>query len=198
MADVRAPSDGAASTILAEVELATAWNVRGNPEHASFVAAAGRVLGPALPVHPETSARADGIALLRLGPRTWLFVAGPGAERHDFDAARKALNDAGGALFDVSSSHAAWSVAGASAWRVLNRLCPLDLHPHVFVPGRFAQSVLGHIAASFYRPDERPAFVVIVARSFAAAAWRDLCAVAASEGYRVAPGVPFGAADAPG
>ena len=192
MADDRAPSDGAALTILAEVVLATAWNVRGDPEQASFMAEAGRVLRLPLPAQPNASVRAGSVALLWLGPRSWLFITGPDSERHDFDVARKTLNDAGGALFDVSSSYVAWSVAGAWAWRVLNRTCPLDLHPRAFPAGRCAQSVLGHVGASFYRPDERPAIVVIVARSFAADAWRGLRAAAASEGYRVAPEVPFG------
>jgi sarcosine oxidase subunit gamma len=132
--------------------------------------------------------------VLWLGARSWLFVGGPGAARADFDVARVALNDADGALFDLSASHAAWTVAGAAALRVLNRSCPLDLHARAFPPGRCAQSLLGHINALFYRPDERAAFIVVVARSLAADAWRALRAAAATDGYRVAPAVPFGSA----
>jgi heterotetrameric sarcosine oxidase gamma subunit len=125
------------------------------------------------------------------GPRSWLYVTGA-APREDLDAARAALNEAGGALFDLSASYVAWSVAGAAAARVLNRGSPLDLHPRAFPPGRCAQSLFGHVNALFYRPDERAAFLVLVARSLAANAWRDLCAAAATDGYRIAQPAPFG------
>ena len=164
-----------AAVTLAEVPLALAWNVRGDRSRPSFVAAASRVLGIALPVHPNGSARNADTALLWLGPTSWLFTA-PGAVPHDFDATRTALNAAGGALFDVSASYIAWSVSGAAAPRVLNRSCPLDLHFPAFPAGHCAQSLLGHVNALLYRPDERPMFVVMVARSLAADAWDELSA----------------------
>ena len=198
MADVcgLAGDDGGADSavVLAEVGLATVWNVRGDPARASFVADAGRVLALPLPTEPNASARDAGSALLWAGPRSWLYVTGAGASRGDFDVARAALNDAGGALFDLSASYVAWRVSGTAASRVLNRGCPLDLHPRSFPPGCCAQSLLGHINALFYRPDERATFIVAVARSLAADAWRDLRAAAATDGYRVAPAVPFGSA----
>ena len=109
-----------------ELRIATAWNVRGDARDASFLAEAGRLLGP-LPVVPSTSARHDDGASLWLGPRSWLFVAGPASRARDFDATRVAINAAGGALFDVSASYVGWTIAGLHAARVLNRECPLDL-----------------------------------------------------------------------
>ena len=176
---------------LAESRLGQVWNVRGNPAQRSFVSEAERALGLPLPLQSNTSARADDSALLWLGPTSWLLIAGPGSLRDDFDMARRALNAAGGALFDVSASYVAWRVSGAAAGRVLNRSCPLDLHPRAFPTGRCAQSMLGHINALFYKPWERSEFIVMVARSFSADAWRDLCASAASEGYRLPPAAPM-------
>jgi sarcosine oxidase subunit gamma len=173
-----------ARVTLGDFDLARAWNVRGDPAQAAFVAAAGTVLGLALPLQPTTSACAGGAALLWLGPRSWLHVVTGHAPDDDFDAARKAINAAGGALFDVSSSYVAWTIAGEAAARVLNRGCPLDLHPAAFESGRCAQSVFGHVNALIYRPDERTAFVVMVARSLAADAWARLVECAASDGYR--------------
>jgi sarcosine oxidase subunit gamma len=176
----RAPSEGEAAVTLAEVPLTLAWNVRGDPAQPAFVAEAGRLLGLPLPLQPNTSARGGGTALLWLGPKSWLFVAGRSVARNEFDDTRKALNGAGAALFDVSASYVAWSVSGAAAACVLNRGCPLDLHPSAFPAGHCAQSMLGHITALFYRPDESPAFIVMVTRSFANDAWRDLRASAAN------------------
>jgi len=183
----------AGSVALGEIEIARAWNVRGNPVDAPFASEVQRVLGLPLPVAPMTSACDEHRALLWLGPRSWLWVAGAPATRDDFDDTRRAINAAGGALFDVSASYAAWTISGAMAARMLNRGCPLDFHPDAFRTGQCAQSLLGHINALFYRPGEAGTFIVIVARSFAADAWHVLCASARSEGYRIAPRRAFGA-----
>jgi len=178
---------------LGEVSFALAWNVRGNPAHSSFVSGAERLLGMPLPLQPNTSTRRAGKTVLWLGPRSWLLVAGPALPRNEFDVTRGALNAAGGALFDVSSSYVGWMIAGAGATRALNRSCPLDLHPSAFPAGRCAQSMLGHINAVFYKPDERPAFIVMVARSLAVDAWRDLRASADTDSCSVVPPTPFDA-----
>ena len=185
---------------ISETHVALAWHLRGDPRRAAFVAAVETALGVSLPMRPKTSAR--GIAppaqrhagerggagaLLCLGPRSWLFAAGQPAANGAFEAARKTLNDADGALFDVSSSYVAWTISGDVAARVLNRGCPLDLHPRAFRPGDCAQSLLGHVNALIYRPDERRAFIVMVARSFAADAWEQLETYASTDGYRIGP-----------
>jgi len=86
---------------IAETDVASAWNVRGDPARAAFVAATKTALGVPLPMRPNASARGDAGALLWLGPRSWLFVAGRPVASGAFDIARKALNEAEGALFDV-------------------------------------------------------------------------------------------------
>jgi sarcosine oxidase, subunit gamma len=169
---------------LADTPIPVAWNVRGDPAYPAFLSAAQAVLGLALPTQPNTSIRRDATTLLWLGPRSWLCTAQSASL--DFDVARRALNDAGGALFDVSSSYVAWTIQGEASARVLNEGCPLDLHPNVFVPGQCAQSVFGHVNALIVRPDARVAYVVIVARSFAVDAWAHLRAAAAAEGYEEA------------
>lgn len=177
-------SEGEAAVALAEVPLAVAWNIRGDHARPTFVAEAERLLGLPLPLPSNASVRRQGSALLWLGPRSWLFVAGPDSPRNDFDDTRRLLIDAGGALFDVSASYVAWSISGTAAARVLNRSCPLDLHPSAFPGGRCAQSMLGHVNAVFYKPDERPTFIVMVARSLAPDAWRELCASASTDRSR--------------
>jgi sarcosine oxidase, subunit gamma len=170
---------------LGELSFGLAWDVRGNPAQSSFVSEAERLLGVQLPLQPNTSAHRAGNTVLSLGPRAWLLVAGPASSPKRFNVTRLALNAVGGALFDVSASYVGWVIAGAAVARVLNRSCPLDFHPSLFPAGRCAQSVLGHINALFYRVDERPAFIVMVARSLAVDAWRDLCASAQTDGYSV-------------
>ena len=171
---------GAAVVTLHDAHFTLAWNIRGNPARSSFVSEAERLLGLALPLQPNTSTRVDETALLWLGPRSWLLLAATGSAWNGFEVTRNALNAAGGALFDVSASYVGWVVSGSAAACALNKGCPLDLHPRAFPAGHCAQSMMGHIAALFYRPDESPTFTVLVARSFAADAWADLSASAAS------------------
>jgi sarcosine oxidase subunit gamma len=178
---------------LADVALPFAWNLRGNPADASFGMGVAHAFGLPLPVEPMTSRHADRGALLWLGPRSWLFVGASAPVGSDFDATRTAINAAGGALFDVSASYVAWKISGVCAARVLNRLCPLDLHDKSFSPGRCAQTLLGHIGALVHRPGDPPTFIVMVARSLAADAWHALCTASAAEGYRSEAPRPFDA-----
>ncbi|HSC97773.1 MAG TPA: hypothetical protein VLI21_02635 [Casimicrobiaceae bacterium] len=160
---------------LEAVEIGVAWSVRGDPRRAAFVVEAEHTIGLALPVGPGATTRSAqdgedavlGSVLLSLGPTTWLFVASPNASPPAFDPARKALNAARGALFDVSASYVAWSIIGNDAARVLNCACPLDLDQRAFPVGHCAQSLLGHVGALLYRP-AASTFIVMVARSFAA------------------------------
>lgn len=189
--EVHDAGDGNCAVTLGEVTLALAWNVRGDPRNAAFASEAARTLGLPLPAVPMTSTRGERDALLWLGPRAWLYITGAAPTQNDFNATRTAINSAGGALFDVSASYVAWRISGASAALVLNRACPLDLHPCAFLAGASMQSVLGHINALFYKPGEDASFVVMVARSFAPDAWHTLCEAAASDGYRVVAARPF-------
>ena len=162
------------------VEIGVAWNLRGDPRRSSFVAAAESALDLALPTQPGASTRSaapgqgplPASLVLSLGPTSWLFVTGLHASVRDFDAARRGINAARGALFDVSASQLAWSVTGNDAARVLNCACPLDLDARSFPVGHCAQSLLGHVTALFYRP-AASTFIVMVARSLAADVKRD-------------------------
>ena len=177
--------------MLAELEWILVRNVRGDPMQPTFVSEAARLIGVPLPIEPNTTMRCSGVIVLWLGPKSWLAVFERDAIAADFDATRATLNAAGGALFDVSSSYVGWKVSGPDTARMLNRSCPLDFHRHAFAPGACAQSLLGHVNALYYRPSEADEFVVIVARSFAVDAWENLCAAAATDGYRVGPRAGF-------
>jgi sarcosine oxidase subunit gamma len=168
-----------------------AWNVRGDATDGRFVATVQRVLAP-LPMRAMTSTRTPDAAMLWLGPRTWLHVGAESGARR-FDDARRAINAAGGALFDVSAGYVGWSIEGAQAARVLNRECPLDLRPGAFPAGHCAQSLLGHTHALIHRPRESPAFIVLVGRSFGADAWHLLQTAATTEGHVLEAPIEFDA-----
>lgn len=66
---------------------------------------------------------------------------------------------------NVSDARAVIAVEGAGAAEVLAKLAPVDLHPDHFAPGQFRRTLMGQIAAAFWRDDAR--FVVICFRSVA-------------------------------
>jgi sarcosine oxidase, subunit gamma len=182
---------GPAAVTLRDAHFTLAWNLRGNPARSSFVSEAERLLGLALPLQPNTSTRVDETALLWLGPRSWLLLAATGSAWNGFEVTRKALNAAGGALFDVSASRIAYVVDGARAANVLAAGCPLDFDPRVFSAGQCRQSLYGRVPALFYRHGEPPACTVLVARSFARDVWHSLCTAAAPYGYTVRAAARF-------
>jgi sarcosine oxidase subunit gamma len=175
----------AAGVTLAETTIAGAWNVQGEPGDAGFLAAAQQAFGQDLPTAPNTTRRTEALTALWLGPASWLVVASDESALADVDAVRDALNAAGGAVFDVSSSRVAWTIAGPQAATVLAKGCPLDFHQRAFEEGTCAQSVFARVNALFYRRAAAPVFTMLVARSFARDAWHALCLSAAPCGYDV-------------
>ena len=177
----------ATGVTLAETKMACSWNVQGDAREPRFVDAMRRVVDIALPVVPNTTAKNGALTAFWLGPKSWLLIANNAAVLTEFESRRDALNAVGGALFDVSASRVAWTVAGALAATVLAKGCPLDFHPRAFREAACAQSVFGHVNALFYKRDASPAFTVLVARSFARDVWRTLCRSASQYGYDVRP-----------
>jgi sarcosine oxidase subunit gamma len=183
---------GAAPTgvTFAETTFAAAWNVQGDAELFVFAETARQLFGLMLPTTPNTVARTNALTALWLGPTSWLLVAADGSTLTDFAAKRERLNGARGALFDITATFVAWTLAGPSAATVLAKGCPLDFHPRAFATGSCAQSVLGHVNALVYRRDAST-FTLIVGRSYARGVWRMLCEAAAQYGYDVLAAVPF-------
>ena len=177
---------------MAELTIATAWNVQGDATRPDFVLEARRLFDLALPAEPNTTARSDSLTALWLGPRSWLLVAGGPSTLTAFPAKRDALNQLGGALFDVSASRVAWALAGPRAADVLAKACPLDFHRRAFSVGACAQSVYGHVNVLVDKRDETPTFTLMVARSFARDVERALGAVAVQYGFDVLAARPYG------
>src|SRR5947207_1848683 len=125
----------------------------------------------------------DTLMALWLRSASWLLVAGAASILTDFVASRDAMNQLGGALFDVSASRIAWALSGSHATDVLAKGCPLDFHSRAFGVGACAQSVYGHINVLVEKRNETPTFTLMVAHSFARDVGRTLGIVAAQYGF---------------
>ena len=172
---------------LAETTFAAAWNVQGDARRTEFIERASELFAVSLPSAPNTTARNGSRIALWLGPASWLVIESNVSNPTAFESRRDALNAVGGALFDVSASRVAWTVAGTHAATILAKACPLDFHARAFAEEACAQSVFGRVNTLFYRRAKAPVFTLMVARSLARDAWRTLCLSAAAYGYDVLP-----------
>ncbi len=141
-------------------------NIRGNSNSPEFVQAIGDILGVALPAQPNTVSVGAKHVLWWLGPNEWLAQS-----LADTPATLEAaLRGKFGAQFatsvDVSSGYTTLRLSGVHARDVLQKGCPLDLHPSVFADGQCAQSCFFKAGVTL-RPQADGAWIVIVRRSFA-------------------------------
>lgn len=103
-------------------------------------AAAAKVLGVAVPETANTFASNGSVTVLWLGPDEWMVQA-PREAIADLQAALEAaLSGQHAAVTEVSDHSVAMVLSGAGARRILEKGCPLDLHPRAFSTGHCAQS----------------------------------------------------------
>jgi sarcosine oxidase, subunit gamma len=145
-------------------------DLRGDPGDRAFMAAVGRCLDMLLPTEACGSASQGPVMALWLGPDQWLVTC-PATDTVFFVRTfREALADAPHALTDVTDGRVALRLAGPNARDVLEKGCPLDLHPRAFPVGRCAQSLLAKASVLIHLheddPQTGPSFDLYVARSF--------------------------------
>lgn len=102
------------------------------------------VLGAPLPTTCRETSTAGAHTALWLGPDEWVVVS-------DDEAAPlvrrlvEALGDARGAVVDVSANRTTLELSGPGARRVLEKGCPVDLHPRAFGAGLAVTTTLGQV-----------------------------------------------------
>jgi sarcosine oxidase subunit gamma len=104
------------------------------------------------------------------GPDEWLVVSQMPAEAL-VEELRSSVAGAHAAVVDVSANRTVLELRGAAARAVLQKGCPLDLHPRAFAPGRAVSTTLARIPLILWQvgPDSyrllpRSSFADYVAR----------------------------------
>ncbi|MEV7072300.1 sarcosine oxidase subunit gamma [Streptomyces sp. NPDC091972] len=156
---------GARGVTLAELPFLTMVNVRVDPASA----AAGRIgtaLGAPLPRHcGDTASRGDRTAVW-LGPDEWLVLSRTDAGTVTAEL-REALGGEPGSVVDVSANRTTLELSGPCAREVLEKGCPLDLHPRAFGPGRAVSTTVGPVAVLLWQTDDAPTYRLLPRSSFA-------------------------------
>ncbi len=174
---------GAAGVALAERPHRGMVNLRLDASDADAMAAFEAAFGFALPTRPNTTAGNGEVSALWLGPdEWWLVVPGPGSDPGPeagpelAGKLRAALADRFAAVTEVGEGRTCIRIAGPKARALLQKGCPLDLHPRAFGAGQCAQTLLAkatvaiHLSADESAADG-PALEVYVLRSFAEYLW---------------------------
>ncbi|TMS56698.1 sarcosine oxidase subunit gamma [Imbroritus primus] len=160
------PAGAAAACTLGERPFLELTLVRGDGTSAAFRDAIRAATGAELPLAPNTVAASADYQVFWLGPDEWLLQSArphvPDMER----TLRAALAGQFAAVTDVSSGYTVLRLAGSKARAVLQKGCPLDLHPRVFRSGQCAQSHYFKADILLY-PVADDAWELVVRRSFA-------------------------------
>lgn len=158
---------GEKSSVIVEVNPGLDYiNLRGDPSDRRFVSAVNKVLRVELPLEPNTFT--SGLTTVYwLGPDEWL-IASPAGERPTLPTLLDdALKNMHASLSIVTGGLVALRVSGMNAPALLSKGCTLDFHPRSFAAGQCAQSGLAKASVIISMVDDKPAFDVIVRRSFA-------------------------------
>ena len=111
------------------------------------------VLGAPLPTACGEVTAAGSRHALWLGPDEWLVVTTTDAVALA-DQLAAAVGDEPGVAIDVSANRTVLELSGSRARAVLEKGCPVDLHPRAFGPGRAVSTTLARVPVLLWQTGE--------------------------------------------
>ncbi|MGW0737186.1 sarcosine oxidase subunit gamma [Streptomyces sp. NPDC002851] len=156
---------GARGVALTEWPFVTMVDVRVDPASE----AADRIektLGAPLPRECGDTTTSGAHTVLWLGPDEWLVLS-PAEETAVAAELTAALGGDPGSVVDVSANRTTLELTGPAAREVLEKGCPLDLHPRAFGPGRAVSTTVGPVAVVLWQVDDGPTYRLFPRSSFA-------------------------------
>lgn len=173
-----------AGIVLAEQPFFGVVNLRGPRSDQAFQEAFKGFAGHDLPAAAGESTQGDRTTTFWLSPDEWWIVdkrGEPGAGARLAADLRQALAGMPVSVTDISDSRAVIRLSGPQARQVLQKACPIDVHPQNFGTGNCAHTRLAkagalvHLVADESAPGDSgpggPAFEIYVVRSFAEYVW---------------------------
>ncbi|MEU8845427.1 sarcosine oxidase subunit gamma family protein [Streptomyces sp. NPDC048564] len=154
---------GVRGVALTERPFLTMVNLRVDPASAAADRVA-KALGTPLPRQCGHTTESGARTIVWLGPDEWLVLS-----EGTFVAAelKEALGAGPGSVVDVSANRTTLELGGPAARQVLEKGCPLDLHPRVFGPGRAVSTTVGPVAVLLWQVDDEPTYRLFPRSSFA-------------------------------
>lgn len=156
---------GARGVTLTEWPFIAMVNVRVDPASE----AADRIekaLGVPLPPQCGHTSTSGPHTVLWLGPDEWLVLSQADGTAVTADL-REALAGDAGSVVDVSANRTTLELSGPAARQVLEKGCPLDLHPRAFGSGQVVSTTVGPVAVLLWQVDDMPTYRLLPRSSFA-------------------------------
>jgi sarcosine oxidase subunit gamma len=152
LADRMAEASRTVAVVLSETAYAGMVSVRVDPASPAAARVAA-VLGTPLPMACGEVTSAGDHHVLWLGPDEWLVVtdAEPVGLADQLEAA---LGEEPGLVLDVSANRTVLELTGPQARAVLEKGCPVDLHPRAFGPGRAVATTLARVPLLLWQTDD--------------------------------------------
>ncbi len=178
-----AGTGGLPGAVLEEQRPAALAQINGAPDEQRLGAALS-VLGLERAPEPRRACTGKGATLLWTGPGQWLAVASSTPAKEFAPSLRRALEESGATVTDLSHARTVIRIAGPKAREVLLKGCPLDLE--LFQVNDCATSLLGHVSVQLHCVGDQT-FDVYVFRSFGLATWEWLIDAALEYGAEMRP-----------
>jgi sarcosine oxidase subunit gamma len=156
---------GSRAVAVAELPFTTMVNLRVAPSSE----AAQRIettLGAPLPQQCGRTSTSGGHTIAWLGPDEWLVLSEADAPTLVAEL-RAALGPDPGSAVDVSANRTTLELGGPSARQVLEKGCPLDLHPRSFGPGQAISTTVGPVPVLLWQTNNAPTYRLLPRSSFA-------------------------------
>jgi len=156
---------GARGVTLTEWPFLTMVNLRVDPasEAADRI---GKTLGTPLPGQCGRTTASGPHTVLWLGPDEWPVLSQSEATAVTAEL-RGALGGDPGSVVDVSANRTTVELSGPAARQVLEKGCPLDLHPRSLAPGQAVSTTVGPVAVLLWQVDDTPTYRLFPRSSFA-------------------------------
>jgi sarcosine oxidase subunit gamma len=150
LAERMAQASRSHSVALSEAPFTGMVSVRVDPA-STAAARMAAVLGAPLPTEcGDVSSHGDHHGIW-LGPDEWLVVTGADPVWLS-DQLEAALGEEPGLVLDVSANRTVLELSGPQARSVLEKGCPLDLHPRAFGPGSAVLTTLARVPVLLWQP----------------------------------------------
>ena len=155
---------GARHVRVSERRFTTMVSVRVDPTSIAANKIEG-VLGTPLPRTAGDVTSQGQHSVLWQGPDEWLVISKMSADAL-VAALEESVAGAHAAVVDVSANRTVLELRGAAARAVLQKGCPLDLHPRAFAPGRAVTTTLARIPLVLWQ-DGPESYLLLPRSSFA-------------------------------
>ncbi|MEM1236805.1 MAG: sarcosine oxidase subunit gamma family protein [Pseudomonadota bacterium] len=143
--------------------------LRGDLSAAKFKKAVAGVSGLDVPGMGACVA-GDARTVAWMSPDELLLMGPHESVGEDVTALEKALKGTHHLVQDVSDARAIYRIEGAACRDVVAKLCPVDLAPDAFGPGKFRRTRIAQVACAFWMPDEA-SFELVAFTSVADYVW---------------------------